>query len=107
MKLTLETIKELPIGSSDKRILIALLDDIDFINEKGGVKVFINWIEHHTEYSPEWTDPCPDFYGMYTILLEDDPRESIGVEMDLEQLDNSLCALVNYIEAFTNEEVEP
>lgn len=97
MKITEENIKSLPIESG-KRLLKALLKDLEEINQNGVIKLYIDWIDKHTEYSPERVDPCPDYYGMYRIVLEDDPRETIGVEMTLEELDVAICALSNYIE---------
>ena len=98
MKVTKENIKSLPIEEYDKDLLLSLLDDLEEINKKGNIKLYFDWIEGHTQYSPEWTDPCPDFYGMYRIVMEDDPRETIGIEMTLKELDMTMCALYNYIE---------
>lgn len=102
MKISEENYNIVP--KKEQIILKALLSDLEFINNHSCNKIFINWIDHHTEYSPEWTDPCPDFYGMYELRLEDDPRESIGIEMTLDELDMAMCTLYNYIE---REKVEP
>ena len=59
-------------------------------------KIYIDYETEHTEYSPEWTDPCPDFYGMFQII-NSKTRDSLGVEMTIEDLDTSLCLLYNYI----------
>lgn len=96
MKITEENYTVVP--EKEQVILKALLTDLKFINDNSTNKLFINWIDCHTEYSPEWTDPCPDFYGMYELRLEDDPRESVGIEMELNELDLAMCALYNYIE---------
>ena len=97
MKITEENIESLPIEEG-KRLLESLLIDLAEINKNGIIKLYIDWIDGHTEYSPERVEPCPDYYGMYRIVMEDDPRETIGVEMTLEELDITLCALCNYIE---------
>ena len=96
MKITEENYTIVP--EKEQIILKALLTDLEFINDNSKSKLFINWIDSHTEYSPEWTDPCPDFYGMYELRLEDDPRESIGVEMTLDELDMVICTLSDYKE---------
>lgn len=83
----------IPIVESDKRLLTALLVDLDEINHNLPLKmsnISINWISEHTEYSPERTDPCPDYYGMYRLIQGD---KSIGIEMDLDTLDYVLCVL--------------
>lgn len=97
MKVTYENIEDLPIDNKDKVILKALLTDIDEINN-ANLKdpIYINWEENHTEYSPERTEPCPDFYGTYS-LIRSTTKDKLGVEMDLDTLDIALCLLNNYI----------
>ena len=97
MKVTYENIEDLPIDNKDKVILKALLTDIDEINN-ANLKdpIYIDWEENHTEYSPERTDPCPDFYGTYS-LIRSTTKDKLGVEMDLDTLDIALCLLNNYI----------
>ena len=60
-------------------------------------KIYIIWIDEHTEYSPERIDPCPDYYGMYSVGIEG-TNDTIGVEMDIDTLDTSLCLLCGYVE---------
>lgn len=98
MRVTYENVKTLPISDTEKRLLKALLLDIDDIN-KMNLKppIYIDWQDEHTEYSPEWTDPCPDYYGYYTLKSEVLEGETIGVEMTLDMLDDTLCALSNYV----------
>lgn len=96
MKITEENYTVVP--EKERMALKELLTDLEFINNNSINKLFINWIDCHTEYSPERTDPCPDFYGMYELRLEDDPRESIGVEMTLDELDMVICTLSDYKE---------
>lgn len=97
MKITYENIEDLPIDNKDKVILKALLTDIDEINN-ANLKdpIYIDWEENHTEYSPEWTDPCPDFYGTY-FLIRSTTKDKLGVEMNIDTLDIALCLLNNYI----------
>ena len=97
MIITEENIKSLPISDHEKGLLRALLQDLEEINHNLPLFTYdleLEWIDTHTEYSPERTDPCPDFYGMYRIWQEDD---TIGVEMDLDTLDSALCLLHNYL----------
>lgn len=94
MKISEENYNIVP--KKEQIILKALLSDLEFINNHSCNKIFINWIDHHTEYSPEWTDPCPDFYGTYS-LIRSTTKDRLGVEMDLDTLDIALCLLNNYI----------
>jgi hypothetical protein len=98
MRVTYENIKTLPISDTAKRLLKALLLDIDDIN-KMNLKppIYIDWQDFHNEYSPERTDPCPDYYGYYTLKSEVLEGEIIGIEMTLDMLDDTLCALSNYV----------
>ena len=97
MKVTYENIEDLPIDNKDKVILKALLTDIDEINN-ANLKdpIYIDWEENHTEYSPEWTESCPDFYGTYS-LIRSTTKDKLGVEMNIDTLDIALCLLNNYI----------
>lgn len=97
MKVTKEIIDTLPIGSREKHLLKALLIDLKDIN-KYCPGIYIEWIDKHTEYSPEWTDPCPDYYGMYQLRHDKYNEEIIGIEMDIDLLDASLCLLNNFVE---------
>ena len=54
-------------------------------------------INEHTEYSPERTDPCPDYYGMFRLLFENNPV-NVGGEMDIDQLDMTLFILNEFEE---------
>lgn len=95
MKVTNETICKLP--EKEQGLVKALLIDIKEINDtKVKPEIYLDWIDQHTEYSPEWTDPCPDYYGMYAIRSEF-CGDIIGVEMDIDTLDTCLCLLNNYV----------
>ena len=96
MRIDEKNIKKLSISDYEKGLLHSLLKDLEDINHKGDKVLYINYIDQHTEYSPEWTDPCPDFYGMFQ-LINSETGDSLGVEMTIEDLDISLCLLYNYI----------
>ena len=95
MKITEETIYNIP--EKERALVRGLLYDIEEINHTlplHSPNLELEWIDEHTEYSPERTDPCPDYYGMYRVWRGDD---YIGVEMDLDTLDSALCLLYNFV----------
>jgi hypothetical protein len=97
MILTEDKIDTLPISDYDKGLLKSLLIDLEEINHNLSLhspNLELEWIDEHTYYSPERTDPCPDYYGMYRVWRGDD---YIGVEMDLDTLDSALCLLYNFV----------
>ena len=110
MKVTQENIKEIKYvynwNSSDsaqnylKSLLIDLLELNNELDNRGEShkKLYIDYEDKHTEYSPERTDPCPDYYGLFTLRFENKPYETVGGIMDLNELDTVLCALVNFVE---------
>ncbi len=88
-------IENIPI--KERTLVRTLLNDMEEINPNLPVhspNLELEWIDTHTKYSPEWTDPCPDYYGMYRVWRGDD---FIGVEMDLDTLDSALCLLYNFV----------
>ena len=90
-----ENISSLP--EKEQSLVKALLQDLEEINHNLPLKskdLYIDWIDKHTEYSPERVDPCPDYYGMYRIIRG---SEVLGVEMDLDTLDTALCLLHNFV----------
>lgn len=92
------------VPKKDQKLLYPLLIDIeDFNNKLDNLglekrKIYIDWQDWHNEYSPERVDPCPDFYGMYTLRFEENQLETVGEEMTIKELDEALCILVNFIE---------
>lgn len=103
MKITKENIKDLPISESNKEKLGAILKDIEEINNVGGwfnSPLYIDWQDYHNEYSPERTDPCPDYYGYYTFRIDNSNyHDHLGLEMDLDELDNSVCLIFDIVYA--------
>ena len=99
MKITIDNIENLDIKQREKNLLKALLKDLENLNQKSRESLYIDIQDYHNEYSPERVDPCPDYYGYYTIRTEKDSFETIGVEMTIDDLDIVMCALCNYIES--------
>ena len=94
MKITELTLCKVP--RVEQRLLAALLNDVEEINNNSTKSLYIDWQDYHNEYSPEWVEPCPDFYGYYT-LRNNFGNEKIGVEMTIGDLDMVLCTLYEYI----------
>lgn len=93
------------VPEQEQLIIKALLRDIDRINNYVAFTNKYLWLSietEHTEYSPERTDPCPDYYGFYRLHNSYD-NDTIGIEMTLEELDSNLCTLLNFCEAFLND----
>lgn len=107
MKVTPNNIKDITLKERERNLLASLLIDVDEINSLTGDKLYIDWQDFHNEYSPERTDPCPDYYGYYTIRDESDPYEIIGLEATIDQLDEYLCVLSNYVDFKYGKKVEP
>ena len=83
-----------------KGLMIDLMEFNQLLEDKGEPykKLYIDYIDEHTDWEPERTDPCPDYYGMFRLRFEDDPYETVGSEMELNELDAILCALINFME---------
>ena len=95
MKITKENYEVVP--ENEQSILLSLLDDLDDINGSSlySNNLYIIWTEEHIDWSPERTDPCPDYYGYYRLRLGSD---YIGETMSLDQLDSAICLLYNIME---------
>ena len=99
MKLTTENIIQLPIKEKDKMLLYALLSDLKEMK----TNLFIDWQDYHNDYSPEWTEPMPDFYGYYTIRY-DNSGEILGEEMTIDELNSALFLLYEFEKYVLNNE---
>lgn len=98
MRVTYENINALPILASEKGLLRALLLDVQEINEKSSKPpIYIDWQDYHNEYSPERTDPCPDYYGYYTLRSDALIGDSIGSCMSIDELNDALYILCDYV----------
>ena len=110
MKVAKETLKNIKyvMGYHDiniaHNIIESLLIDIAELNQiledkhESYRKIYIDYEDKHTEYSVERTDPCPDYYGLFTLRFETNPYRTIGDIMTLNELDGVICALYNFIE---------
>lgn len=87
-----------------KKLLKSLLIDIEELNQllidknESYRQIYIDYENMHTEYSMERTDPCSDYYGLFTLRFVKNPYETIGEPMTLDELDNAICLLTNFIE---------
>lgn len=96
MKLTNENLNILP--EKEQNLARALLMDIDELNQilsknlKDKV-AYLDWQDYHDRYSPERTDPCPNFYGCYCIMIND---EQIGDKLKIQDIDYSIYELISY-----------
>ena len=96
MNITRENYKTI-IPKKEQNVLKSLLDDLDDINKyHKDNKLYIDWQDYHDEYSCERTDPCPDFYGYYSVRFENLPNETVGTVMTINDLDSTLCILFSY-----------
>lgn len=111
MKVTNETLKDITyIAQCDDLnrgidLLDALLIDMNELNtelENRGEnhrQLYINYIDEHTDYSDERTEPCPDFYGYFTLNFINNSYETVGGLLQLDELDTVICALINFEES--------
>jgi hypothetical protein len=110
MKLTLDNIDcityiyglyDLDTG---KKLLKSLIIDVDDFNKllidknESYRQIYIDYEDNHTDYSCERTDPCIDYYGMFSLRFNMNPYETIGDIMTLEELDTVLNVLINFAE---------
>ena len=104
MKVTNENINSIANIRYAQNLLSALLIDLAELNQlledkdEAYRKLYIDYQDYHNEYSPERTDPCPDYFGMYSLRFEKNPYETVGDMMTLNELDNALFILINFTE---------
>lgn len=86
--------KYIDISEYDLNLLQGIL--VDLLSNNHGVfhkPMEICFNIEHTEYSPEWTEPMPDFYGSFCIKYTDS-TEMIGDWIaDVHELDNIMFFL--------------
>ena len=106
MRVTKENIGQIFGSPTGHKRLESLLDELADINLcmndndywSTKMSMFIDYEDKHTVYSPERTDTCPDYYGYFTLRWENEPSETIGDYMTIEELDLVLCALNDVLE---------
>jgi len=111
MKVTKENIKDIKYIANylnidtGKSVLESLLINLLELNTElanhGELhrQLYIDYIDEHTGYSPERTDPCPDYYGYFSLRFEKNQYETVGDILSLNDLDTVLCALINFEES--------
>lgn len=82
-----------------QELILSLLSDIDEINQKTKNKIYIEQQDYHNRYSPERTEPCPDYFGYYSLKIENVEGECLEYEpMTLDELDSAICVLCGFCE---------
>lgn len=95
MEITKKNFKEI-VPKEEQNRLSSLFDDLEDINKYGDMNLFIDWQDWHDEYYCERTDPCPDYYGYYTLRFEKMPYDTVGGVMTINELDSALFILYRY-----------
>lgn len=95
MRITRENVDKIPLEEKDRRLLTSNISDINELNEMTGKDFFLDWQDFHDEYSPERTDPCPDYYAYFSIR-EDSYYSTIGeMYSTVKELDNAILVLTD------------
>ena len=82
-------------------LLKSLLDDLEIINSQHNINIELHQVDKHTEWSPERTDPCPDYYGMYYLYIPE-TKETIGDYMYIDDLNEIMYVLSEFSEYLYN-----
>lgn len=82
-------------------LLRSLLDDLEIINLQNNIHIELHQVDKHTEWSPERTDPCPDYYGMYYLYIPE-TGDTIGDYMYIDDLNEIMCALSEFSDYLYN-----
>ena len=89
--------------NANRKLLQALLGDLKDLNDlldrnnKSDKHLVISYIDQHTEYSPERVDPCPDYYGMFKLVFENNHSETIGEPFGLWDLHTIIFVIYDFI----------
>ena len=100
MKITKTNIEEFYSDKPEKELILRLIEEVEEINKMlfeitGKVKeIYIDIQNYHNKYSPERTDPCPDYFGYFSLM---NGGARIGDPMLLNELDNTLYILNDLI----------
>lgn len=102
MRITRENADKYYKSSADRDYVNALMDDIEEINEMTGLDFFIDFQDYHDEYSPERTDPCPDYFGFVRLKESHAPtEESLSVVSTLDEVDTVIFTVYQMAKNFT------
>lgn len=82
-------------------LLKSLLDDLEIINSQHNTNIELHQVDKHTEWSPERTDPCPDYYGMYYLYIPE-TKETIGDYMYIDDLNETMYILSEFSDYLYN-----
>lgn len=82
-------------------LLRSLLDDLEIINLQHNTNIELHQVDKHTEWSPERTDPCPDYYGMYYLYIPE-TKETIGDYMYIDDLNETMYILSEFSDYLYN-----
>ena len=95
MRIAKEKVDKIPLEEKDRRLLTSNISDINELNSMTGKDFYLDWQDFHNEYSPERTDPCPDYYGYFSIR-ENSYDSTIG-EMypTVKELDDAILVLMD------------
>jgi hypothetical protein len=61
-------------------------------------KLYIDIQDFHNEYSPERVEPCPDYYGMFSLRFENDDYMVGDYIERLDDLDTIIFTLIDFFE---------
>lgn len=82
----------------ETELVFALLQDAnEYSNNIFPKTLEIHINEHHTEYSAERTDPCPDYYSMFYIKWNNS-NDIINDYFTLSELNEHMCTLCEAFE---------
>lgn len=59
-------------------------------------RIYLDIQDYHNEYSSERTDPCPDYYGMFSLRFENDNCMIGDFIGKLDELDTILFTLIEF-----------
>lgn len=94
MQVTKENLNLLP--EKERNFVEDILDnELEEINSFNKGVFTLHWQEYHDEYSPERTDPCPDFYGMYYIRKNN--NRVMYLPVTLQEVDEYMFFLWNIL----------
>lgn len=88
-------------SNTSNKLLESLLDDLEIINSQNNIHVELHQVDKHTEWSPERTDPCPDYYGMYYLYIPE-TKEMLGDYMSIDDLNEIMFVLSEFSEYLYN-----